>query len=650
MLFLSEDLIETKQRLVQDIEDGKIDAELAWRQALKLDANDHIALVLLGTLRAERGDAAEAEELLWRALQVQPCSWRAYFELGRMLKDQDPLSKGLHELGCRKLLLDPESLDELEDNPSVFAALKEHAPDLDIADGLEMMADALRAQRDFEPLAVTARLRQLRLIHQLQDTEFPEPELVDAVVEEGESIVPLLVGLMRGWVQDIVPEEDIFVAVNSMAMLGEIGEVAPIPYLLELVTLAELDVSGPCGWALNRIVEQQPAKSAQVFWEVAPGLDGGARIAVAERVLRYPEMVIPAGLFERLFDNFDNVDRDDRGFCFEILLSTAIMVLGRPGLEFARVMLRRHGSLLSRKSRRTCEDMIEEFSSIAIPARPPAEPSPHTVYDICNGDVDWEEEERAMEEDEDSHPPEPVRRKFTPGRNDPCWCGSGKKYKKCHLDSDEASARGVAAPAKTDVPEVVSEFDTLRGRIVEFLTRETSKREGRAATAEFFGSEDFDEESGPIFLMDWMIHDRIWKTGRTVMEEFVAQDPSSITARERQFLESSARSYMDLFEVREVKHGSGLEVKSLTSDDEFFVHDVMMAKSLAAGEGLFSRVVTGGRGLEFGGTGLRVPPECLAAVLEAMEQDKRDTGLSWPVYLKRDWPRVYALTSHIIEK
>jgi uncharacterized protein YecA (UPF0149 family) len=22
------------------------------------------------------------------------------------------------------------------------------------------------------------------------------------------------------------------------------------------------------------------------------------------------------------------------------------------------------------------------------------------------------------------------------GRNDPCWCGSGKKYKKCHLGRD----------------------------------------------------------------------------------------------------------------------------------------------------------------------------------------------------------------------
>ena len=23
------------------------------------------------------------------------------------------------------------------------------------------------------------------------------------------------------------------------------------------------------------------------------------------------------------------------------------------------------------------------------------------------------------------------------GRNDPCWCGSGKKYKTCHMAMDE---------------------------------------------------------------------------------------------------------------------------------------------------------------------------------------------------------------------
>ena len=33
-------------------------------------------------------------------------------------------------------------------------------------------------------------------------------------------------------------------------------------------------------------------------------------------------------------------------------------------------------------------------------------------------------------------------------RNDPCHCGSGKKYKKCHLDSDESTARAERAEAK----------------------------------------------------------------------------------------------------------------------------------------------------------------------------------------------------------
>jgi uncharacterized protein YecA (UPF0149 family) len=35
-------------------------------------------------------------------------------------------------------------------------------------------------------------------------------------------------------------------------------------------------------------------------------------------------------------------------------------------------------------------------------------------------------------------PTPPLRAKAVPGRNEPCWCGSGTKYKKCHLLDDEA--------------------------------------------------------------------------------------------------------------------------------------------------------------------------------------------------------------------
>lgn len=31
-----------------------------------------------------------------------------------------------------------------------------------------------------------------------------------------------------------------------------------------------------------------------------------------------------------------------------------------------------------------------------------------------------------------------------PGRNDACWCGSGKKYKKCHLPEDEKKVEAKA--------------------------------------------------------------------------------------------------------------------------------------------------------------------------------------------------------------
>jgi preprotein translocase subunit SecA len=41
-------------------------------------------------------------------------------------------------------------------------------------------------------------------------------------------------------------------------------------------------------------------------------------------------------------------------------------------------------------------------------------------------------------------PPQPVRVSKTPGRNDLCYCGSGKKYKHCHEKLDRMGANGSA--------------------------------------------------------------------------------------------------------------------------------------------------------------------------------------------------------------
>jgi len=44
------------------------------------------------------------------------------------------------------------------------------------------------------------------------------------------------------------------------------------------------------------------------------------------------------------------------------------------------------------------------------------------------------------------------------GRNAPCWCGSGKKYKKCHLTAD------LAAAAERNAPPVPRARDILEIR------------------------------------------------------------------------------------------------------------------------------------------------------------------------------------------
>jgi uncharacterized protein YecA (UPF0149 family) len=38
------------------------------------------------------------------------------------------------------------------------------------------------------------------------------------------------------------------------------------------------------------------------------------------------------------------------------------------------------------------------------------------------------------------------------GRNDPCWCGSGKKYKRCHLGADEKKHSAALAAATCKGP------------------------------------------------------------------------------------------------------------------------------------------------------------------------------------------------------
>ncbi len=81
----------------------------------------------------------------------------------------------------------------------------------------------------------------------------------------------------------------------------------------------------------------------------------------------------------------------------------------------------------------------------------------------------------------------------TLSRNDPCHCGSGKKYKQCHLDKDEAAARearakaaATAAPESAPAPTEAAGHSAPKGAKPKLPTGQPWKRGAAAANTRGF--------------------------------------------------------------------------------------------------------------------------------------------------------------------
>jgi hypothetical protein len=64
-----------------------------------------------------------------------------------------------------------------------------------------------------------------------------------------------------------------------------------------------------------------------------------------------------------------------------------------------------------------------------------------------------------------------MRKPDKPGRNDPCWCGSGKKYKRCHNDADRTArpAEPVETPVHRDL--ITASLVAIHSRIHDYGAR-----------------------------------------------------------------------------------------------------------------------------------------------------------------------------------
>lgn len=216
---------------------------------------------------------------------------------------------------------------------------------------------------------------------------------------------------------------------------------------------------------------------------------------------------------------------------------------------------------------------------------------------------------------------------MTPGRNDPCPCGSGSKYKKCCLARDK-SARQESATA--DV--VPFEGADLRKAALDALTAYSIQQGfGRQAgpVVEAFGLDqplpDGVSEADVHFKFYCHWHfDVVLANGRTIAEAFLESAGPSLPTRQRTLLERLSKARLRLYEVEEVRREEGLRLLDLRSGESVWVRERSATRQLERWDLLAVRIAeeeNGVLGLD-GGVYL-FPPDAKANLLDRLRKEER---------------------------
>ena len=164
-------------------------------------------------------------------------------------------------------------------------------------------------------------------------------------------------------------------------------------------------------------------------------------------------------------------------------------------------------------------------------------------------------------------------------RNAPCPCGSGRKYKKCHLTTDQAKGRDVQErPAVHEIDE----------RVVDDMQRFAARRFRGIWQASFDAFEDVEKEIQ--LASPWSVY-CAKVDGRTVVDWYLSEKGRYLSPDQRGWLEAQQRSWLSIWEVTDVDPGRGLRVHDLLTGEDRRVDEVKGSRVLVKRDAVLGRVV-----------------------------------------------------------
>jgi hypothetical protein len=217
---------------------------------------------------------------------------------------------------------------------------------------------------------------------------------------------------------------------------------------------------------------------------------------------------------------------------------------------------------------------------------------------------DAEAEEREMQDEEHFEEPLGPYMRDTPkiGRNDPCFCGSGKKYKHCCLNKV-----GLAEP---DGPEELAwrrlrrALDGHSAEMLRFVKNAYGPRAVDEAWEEFtLGKEpEFDPNAPlvPIFI-PWLFHCWSPDAGETSVrdralhgvpptEAYLRKKGARLDPLLRGYLQGCLASAFSFYEITRSDPGRGVRLRDILTGAEAEVAERSASQTMQAGDVLFGQV------------------------------------------------------------
>ena len=204
-----------------------------------------------------------------------------------------------------------------------------------------------------------------------------------------------------------------------------------------------------------------------------------------------------------------------------------------------------------------------------------------------------------------------------PGRNDPCYCGSGKKYKQCHLREDQAAER--------ELREQADAARFLRFDLPRFARDERFVPDFDRAVPLYWNNQYDAGNAGEMSefealrFLDWFVFDYTLEDGTRILDVYQKEVSGELKSIQKKLLES----WMDAppagaYELLGYE-GQVLNLRNFLTGETSDVFEAGGRGNVEVGEIILDRLVPVAGKLEFSTVAAFLPADEISDLAEKLE-------------------------------